>query len=210
MYLFWNRLSEMSDLEVKVEAARSDYESSVCTYKAHIDQMEAQFRGMLAEKKLQLDACFGSDLCHREFRGWKPEYEEAVFDGRCSRGGGGGGGGLEQLKTLRQTVETARTNLTEAVQAEWEACAWKAEWELHELEQSTVASDIDEIEHFIENVNAGTPTFCNRTYPDYETLCTSLSSMTAQDLIEGWRNGCCDASLCTTAPTILFDEVVRR
>ena len=69
----------MEDLEVKVEAARSEYELSVCTYAAHIDRMNAKFRAMLAERKPQ-------ELSPQEFRGWKPEYK-AAFDGRCSRKG---------------------------------------------------------------------------------------------------------------------------
>jgi hypothetical protein len=175
----------MEDLAAKVEAARSEYTSSVCSHAGGIDQMEAKFRGMLAKREPQLE-----ELRPHEFRGWKPEYE-AAFDGRCDRGGGGG----SSLEELREAVNQTREDLGRAVEAEREACAWKAEWEQHKLQQKTLAAEVQEINHFLDNVNADTPTFCGMQYPNYAALCTSLASMTAQDLIDGWRDGSCAEAL---------------
>jgi hypothetical protein len=187
----------MEDLAVKVEAARSDYESSVCSHAGEIDQMEAKFRAMLSEARLRaaeppILAQPDAELRHQEFRGWKPEYE-AAFDGRCDRGGGGGSSSLEEF---REAVNQTREDLSRAVEAEREACAWKAEWEQHKLQQKTLAGEVQEINRFLDNVNADTPTFCKRTYPNYAALCTTLASMTAQDLIDGWSDGCCDPRQC--------------
>ena len=170
------------DLAVKVEAARSDYESSVCSHAGEIEQMEAKFRAMLEQSSKA--AMLGKP---QEFRGWKPEYE-AAFDGRCARGGGGGGSSLAEL---REAVDQTREDLIRAVEAEREACAWKAEWEQHKLQHNTLAAEVQEINRFLENVDAATPTFCGVQYPNYAALCTSLASMTAQDLIDGWSDGSC-------------------
>ena len=67
----------------------------------------------------------------------------------------------------------------------------KAEWEQHKLQHNTLAAEVQEINRFLDNVDAATPTFCGVQYPNYAALCTSLASMTAQDLIDGWSNGSC-------------------